>query len=214
MTSLSHDNRYEFVVLCIILHGIYYKYTLHSTFNTTVLYRFFSSRKRVHNIDRQISNFLFFWRHYDVTTLVKKISSIYDTPQMIIFKMSDHSTLYISYSVPKISLKSCTTEIFMELDQREHCFLDSEFSRFWPNSYLYVYRTNWNCEFLIPSFRSIFFEPSGVSWLVLSRSLLEHRRSWHHRSGLVLPCGLASPLINLLITKLSFCSVINILFDY
>ena len=94
MASLSRDNG----DLNFVFH-VYYYTALSITYNISrsiSLYHLCSSHKLVHNIDRQNKWFYTLWRHYDVIIiLVKFFKVFYDTPHMIIFKPSCHSTLYL-----------------------------------------------------------------------------------------------------------------------
>ena len=87
----------------------------------------------------------------------------------------------------QIRLTKYSKNFFIELACREHRFSHTRFSRFRPKSYKYMFigLANVKLDFLILSVRSIFSCREDASPVLASLV------------GLVLPCGLASPLIEI-----------------
>ena len=98
LSQLWHS--YHVIMEVNLFFHVYYYTALSITYNISrsiSLYRLCSSHKLVHNIDRK-NNWFFYimtslWRHNNIGQIFKVF---YDTPQMIIFKPSGHSTLYLA----------------------------------------------------------------------------------------------------------------------
>ena len=97
----------------------------------------------------------------------------------------------------QIRLTKYSKNFFIELACREHRFSHTRFSRFRPKSYKYMFigLANVKLDFLILSVRSIFSCREDASPVLASLV------------GLVLPCGLASPLISQKSWKQGFWSL-------